>query len=239
MTPLDRVRCEIGAEGHEGASAVPAGSEATRREDATVRSRLLRPHGVLQTIYDFIGAPLRMVVLPDAWSTRLGFTSLEDERLRVVLPELRGRVLDVGAGTNRLMDLHGDGVGVDVIDWGGGATVVEDTRNLPFPDASFETVAFVACLNHIPYRDEVLIEAKRLLRPGGRVVLTMIGRWLGDIGHKIWWYSEDKHREVADGELMGMDPELMLRLLCEAGFADLVHRPFFYRMNHLFLATKT
>jgi len=179
-----------------------------------------------------------MIVLPDAWSTRLGFTSLEDERMRAVLPELGGRVLDIGAGQNRLVRLHGDGVGVDVVDWGSGATVVEDTRHLPFDDASFDTVAFIACLNHIPYRDEALVEARRVLKPGGRLVATMIGRLIGDIGHKIWWYSEDKHREVAEGEVMGMDPHDMMSLLTGAGYIEIQHRRFLYRLNHLFVAKK-
>jgi hypothetical protein len=86
---------------------------------------LLRPHGLIRRVYDFFGAPLRMVVLPDAWSNRLGFTSLEDERLRAVLPELNGRVLDIGAGNNRLIRLYGNGEGVEVNDWGGGAQIVE------------------------------------------------------------------------------------------------------------------
>ena len=116
--------------------------------------------------------------------------------------------------------------------------VVDDTRTLPFPDESFDVVTFVACLNHIPYRKDVLLEAKRLLSRGGRVVVTMIGRWFGEIGHKIWWYSEDKHREVADGELPGMSPESVKALLTGTGYTNLVHRRFLYRMNHLFLATK-
>lgn len=179
-----------------------------------------------------------MIVLPDAWSNRLGLTSLEEERLRAVLPELGGRVLDIGAGNNRLIRLHGNGVGVEVHDWGGGAMVVEDTRHLPFPNESFDAVTFVACLNHIPYREEVLLETKRVLRSGGRVVVTMIGRWLGEIGHKIWWYSEDKHRQVAEGELMGMAPEFVKSLLTGTGYTLSVHRRFLYRMNHLFVATK-
>jgi hypothetical protein len=68
------------------------------------------------------------------------------------------------------------------------------------------------------------------------VVVTMIGKWIGEIGHKLWWYSEDKHREVADGELMGMDPDYVARLLTEAGFIDIQHRQFLYRLNHLFTA---
>ena len=33
----------------------------------------------------------------------------------------------------------------------------------------------------------------------------MIGRLIGDVGHAIWWYSEDKHRDIAEGEVMGID----------------------------------
>src|SRR5215813_962502 len=171
------------------------------RSTSDEKARLLLPRGILQTFYDFFGGPLRMVLLPDQWSRRLGLSGLEDERLRAILPELRGRVLDVGAGTNRLIRLYGLGVGVDVHDWGGGALVVEDTRRLPFAAAEFDTVTFVACLNHIPYRAEALLEARRVLKPGGRVIVTMIGPWVGGIGHKLWWYSEEKHRDVDDREL--------------------------------------
>lgn len=200
---------------------------------------LERLQNILQEIYDLCGAPLRMVLLPDIWSNRLGFTSLEEERLKAVLPELRGDVLDIGAGNNHLIRRYGRGVGIDVHDWGGGAIVVKDTRKLPFDDETFDCVAFVACLNHIPYREDVLAEAWRLLRPGGRVIVTMIGKWIGQVGHKLWWYSEDKHRQVEDGELMGMSPDHVKRLLREAGFGRCVHNRFLYRLNHLFIAEKT
>ena len=179
-----------------------------------------------------------MALLPDEWSRRLGFFSLEDERLRAVLPQLRGRLLDIGAGTNRLVRLYGNGVGIDVHDFGGGAIIVSDTRRLPFEDGCFDTVSFVACLNHIPYRQEALFEAKRILRPGGRAVLTMIGPIIGTVGHRIWWYSEDKQRTVDEGELMGMSPQSVLCLLDKAGFTTRLHSRFLYGLNHLFVAQK-
>lgn len=199
---------------------------------------LLRDRSLLSQTIDFIGAPLRMLVLPDRWSKKFGLTSLEDERFRAVLPEIRGRLLDIGAGANRLVQLYGSGVGVDVIDWGGGVVVVDDTRDLPFPDGSFDTVTLVACLNHIPYREEVLQEAYRVLVPGGKLVVTMIGRVLGDIGHALWWYSEDKHREIQAGELMGMSNSSIKTLLKGAGFKQIMHRRFLYWMNNLFVAQK-
>lgn len=193
---------------------------------------------MFQHVYDFVGAPLRMVLLPDDVSTRLGFTSLEDERLDQVLPCVRGELLDVGAGRNRLVERYGRGVGVDPHDWGGGTIRIEDAADLPFPDHRFDTVAFVACLNHIPNRAAALAEAHRVLRPGGRIVLTMIDPILGAIGHKIWWYSEDKHREIADGELDGMWTKDIVRLCEAAGFEVVEHRRFLYRLNHLYLGVK-
>jgi SAM-dependent methyltransferase len=194
---------------------------------------------VVRHVWDAVGAPLRMIVLPDAGSQKLGLTSLEEERLCAVLPQIHGRLLDIGAGTNRLVKLYkGDGIGVDVHDFGGGATIVEDTRKLPFPDASFDTITLIACLNHIPYRGEVLREAYRLLKPGGRVVLTMIGTLIGAVGHFLWWYSEDKHREVAEGELPGMSNEAIFKLLKEAGFSDIGHTTFLYGMNNLIVGQK-
>jgi len=88
-------------------------------------------------------------------------------------------------------------VGIDI---SGSSTddflVIETSAKLPFNGNHFNTVSFVACINHIPERQEALQEAMRVLKPGGQVVITMINRTLGEIGHNIWWYSEDKHREV-------------------------------------------
>ncbi len=207
---------------------------------------------ILQAGWDFIGAPLRMVLLPDTRSEQLHLTSLRAERYAAVLPELRGRVLDIGAGDNGLLRLYrqklerdhvddpkaAESVGVDVVDWGGDTLTITSSAELPFPDNSFDTVAFIACLNHIPEREGALQEALRVLRPGGRLVATMIGRLIGDIGHAIWWYSEDKHRDVAPGEVMGIDDKEMARLIRQAGFPDLKITRFVYGMNYLYIAEK-
>ncbi len=215
---------------------------------------LRRPKSAVQEAYDLIGAPLRMALLPDHLNEKLHLTSLRAERLSMVLPELSGRVLDIGAGDNMLVRLYRQkmagatggaaekaaaSVGLDVVDWGGACTIVPDCRRLPFEDASFDTVTFVACLNHIPERREAMAEAYRVLRPGGRLVATMIGKLVGDVGHAIWWYSEDKHREVQAGEVMGMDPRDVRELIAGAGFTGLVERRFVYGLNHLFVAGRT
>lgn len=212
-----------------------------------------RPKPVFQTIYDFLGAPLRMIALPDRASESLGLTSLRAERFAQVLPLLRGRVLDIGAHDNALLRLYrreaarlrvpqdqiDASVGVDVVDWGGGCRIVETCARLPFEDNAFDTVTVIAALNHIPDRLAVLKEARRMLQPDGQVVLTMIGPIVGAIGHVIWWYSEDKHREVADGEVMGMDVADVVQLLQVAGFHVTRRRRFGYGLNIVFVGQPT
>jgi SAM-dependent methyltransferase len=190
----------------------------------------------LQTAWDFVGAPFRLVLFDQKWLPRFHWTTLEDERIGAVLPHIQGRLLDVGAGTNELVRRYGNGIGVDVVEWGHGAQVVEDTSKLPFEDASFETVSFVACLNHIPYRQAALREARRLLKPGGRLVVTMIDPILGGVGHVIWWYGEHEHRGgMKEGEVGGMWNREIVRL-CEAeGFRLVRHERFVYLMNNLFV----
>ena len=125
---------------------------------------------------------------------------------------------------------------VDVVDWGGGTLVVPDTRHLPFRDGEFDTATFLACLNHIPYRAQALAEARRVLRPGGRLIVTMIDPILGGIGHKVWWYSEDKHRGgMTEGEVGGMWNSDVVRLCEASGFKLVTHRRFVYAMNNLFV----
>jgi SAM-dependent methyltransferase len=205
---------------------------------------LRRPKPFFRTLYDFAGAPLRLLILPDQANEKLGLTSLRAERMARVLPRIQGRALDVGAGDNLLINLYKqtaasaakDSVGVDVHDAGGGCTIVPSSASLPFPDASFDTICFVACLNHIPERQAALREARRLIRPGGRLLITMINRWIGALGHALWWYSEDKHRHVHHDEEPGLDPQEVRALIEGAQFKITARERFVYGMNSLWVA---
>lgn len=190
----------------------------------------------LQTVWDAIGIPFRLVLFRQEWLPPLAWTTLEDERLAAVTPWIRGRLLDIGAGHNTLVRQYGNGVGVDAFEWGGGALLIQDAADLPFEDASFDTVTFVACLNHIPNRAEALVEARRVVRSGGRLILTMIDPILGGVGHAIWWYSEDKQRGgMKPGERGGLWTKHVVELANRAGFRLVHHSRFVYGMNNLYV----
>lgn len=167
---------------------------------------------------------------------RLGLTTKEEERIAVTLPHIKGRLLDIGAGKNTLVRRHGNGVGIDVFDWGGGAQIVKDVATLPFENESFDTVTFLASLNHIPERRETLEEAYRLLRSGGQVLITMIGPFLGLIGHQFWWYGGRRHRLESEDELPGMTAKEVWKLCTSAGFERGQRIRFVYGMNNLYIA---
>jgi len=210
-----------------------------------------RPKKWYQSLYDLALAPVRMLLLPDHACETIHLTSLRAERFAAVLPAMKGRVLDIGAGDNVLVRLYrqqaannslmdddaASSTGVDVIAWSEDVIKIDSSDKLPFADGTFDTVCYIACINHIPERQASLIEAKRVLKPGGQIVLTMIGRTIGEIGHMLWWYSEDKHREVDHEELMGMNQNEVITLLQSAGLTNIKTSTFLYNLNTLYIAT--
>lgn len=166
---------------------------------------------------------------------------LEKRRRDVVLASVRGRLLDVGCGENRLVRQYGDGLGVDVFDWGDVDLVVENSAAIPLPDASFDTISFVACLNHIANREAVLREARRLLKPDGRLLATMIPPKISAVWHRIAepWDHDQEHRGIHDGEVWGFTAREMRELLRKAGFRVERQQRFVFRLNTLYVASRT
>lgn len=210
--------------------------------------------GGLQKLLDFLFFPIRAFVLfeKDRW----GLSSLASERFYYVADQVRGFCLDVGCGKwNRfIMDfLHGNGKGIDVYKYEGltDEHLVKDISHFPFEDQSFDSVTFIANLNHVPklLRDVELAEAYRCLKPGGNIIITM-GNPLAEIlVHKVVWFWDhclgthvdmDTERGMDQEEdYYLLDREIKERLI-RAGFKNLRKRYFFTQwcLNHLFIADK-
>jgi demethylmenaquinone methyltransferase/2-methoxy-6-polyprenyl-1,4-benzoquinol methylase len=106
--------------------------------------------------------------------------------LRPLREALRGapgpRVADIGGGTgNYALALRREGWEPVVVDRSpemlaraaakGLETVLADAQRLPFADASFDAATMISMLHHVEDRGAALAEAKRILRPSGRLVL--------------------------------------------------------------------
>ena len=166
--------------------------------------------------------------------------ALADWRIRTVIPNVRGRLLDIGCGTNRLVRQYGNGVGVDVFDWGDVDRIVDDSAELPFEDAAFDTITIIAALNHIPNRVDVLKEAHRLLRDDGRLITTMIPPGISRVWHLLRkpWDEDQTERGMKPGEVFGISAAEMRRILVNSGFKPVVERPFMCWINRLTISTK-
>jgi len=162
-------------------------------------------------------------------------------RIQAVLPFVRGRLLDIGCGMNKLTKAYGNGVGVDVHDWGSVDYVVESSAEIPFDDASFDTVTIIAALNHIPNREDVLTECGRLLKADGRMIVTMITPRISAVWHLLRrpWDADQRERGMARGEIFGFTSQQMVELARSHGFTLLERKRFMLWMNSIYVFQKT
>lgn len=203
---------------------------------------------------DLLSFPLRAVTLfhEDKW----GLSCLASERFDYVAREVQGYCLDIGCGYhNRFITewLGGNGRGIDVFQYQGLTTdqIVEDMTHLPFRNNAFDSVTFIANINHVPrsLRDLELAEAFRCLRPGGNIVVTM-GNPAAEIAvHKVVAIYDrffgthvdmDTERGMGEEEAYYLlDSEISFRLT-KAGFRALTKKYFWTQwcLNHLWVGYK-
>ena len=207
-----------------------------------------------QALKDLFTFPLRAVSLfyDDKW----GLSSLLSERFYYVQKEVIGYCLDVGCGPyNRFINdyLKGNGIGVDVFPHEGlsDQNIINDVSRFPFDDGTFDSITFIANINHIPksQRDIELAEAYRCLRSGGNVIVTMGNPIAEILMHKLVWaydrffgtnFDRDSKRGMSEEEEYYLEDSEIITRLARAGFRDLRKRRFVtqWGLNHLLIGWK-
>lgn len=108
-----------------------------------------------------------------------------------------GRLLDIGAGTGRLLELMGrDRPGLALFGVDRSAGMLRSARSararldlvrgsaeaLPFPEACFDAVTTTLSFHHWSDQSEALREVRRVLRPGGIFALADVS--IDDLGRR-------------------------------------------------------
>ncbi len=137
-----------------------------------------------------------------------------------IFPALSGNVLELGVGTGVNLPLYGPQARVmgsdaskEMLGWAARRCVEacvglaqSDVQRLPFADGSFDAVAASLLFCSVADPARGLGEVRRVLRPGGRLVLLEhtrgngVGAWLTDTLHPLWHtWARDCHlnRETA------------------------------------------
>lgn len=131
------------------------------------------------------------------------------------------RALDVGAGSGFLTEaLLAAGARVDAVDASarmvdeirrrhGVEARVADAERLPYADAAFDAALANMCLHHVERPAVALREMARVLRPGGRVVVT-------DLDAHTHEFLRAEHHD----RWMGFERADVVKWLRDAGLVD-------------------
>ncbi|MFL5955667.1 MAG: class I SAM-dependent methyltransferase [Gaiellaceae bacterium] len=110
-------------------------------------------------------------------------------------------------------------------------TVRADLLALPFADASFDVVIAAEVLEHIPDDRRAVAEIARVVRPGGRVAVT-VPRWWPE---RVCWALSRSYHEVDGGHVRIYRGDEIDRRLDEAGLtvvathhAHALHAPYWW-----------
>ena len=126
------------------------------------------------------------------------------------------RILDVGAGDAPYRELFAEH-DYRTSDWSGTfyapdhpTDVVAPAHDLPLEDDSLDAVVCTQVLEHVPEPSEALSEFLRVLRPGGRLIISTPLTWyLHETPHDYYRYTSYGLRHLLD----------------KAGFAEIVVEP--------------
>jgi demethylmenaquinone methyltransferase/2-methoxy-6-polyprenyl-1,4-benzoquinol methylase len=109
-----------------------------------------------------------------------------------------------------------------------------DAQRLPFPDASFDCVTVAFGLRNMTRKDAALAEMRRVLRPGGRLLVLEFSKVWKPLEKAYDWYSfsvlpwlgrrvandESAYRYLAESIRMHPDQEALRTAMERAGLED-------------------
>jgi 2-polyprenyl-6-hydroxyphenyl methylase/3-demethylubiquinone-9 3-methyltransferase len=143
--------------------------------------------------------------------------SSEDVRLRALLRSLGPieglRILDLGCGKGRfaahLRERGAEVIGLDLSAAMLGRAVGlhrvrASARRLPFADSTFDAVVAIEVLEHVGAVGPILDEARRVLKPGGR--LTVVDKNLGALDARRPWLPSGLVKRIDERRGLWMYP---------------------------------
>ena len=176
--------------------------------------------------------------------------------VRQLQPKCGGRYLDVGCGTGDMMIeilrqcSDAQVIGLDqaegMLEIAAGrmrkAGIVDkvhfrlaDGMELPFEDASFEGVVCAFCLRNMAHRIRAIAEMRRVLKPGGRVVVLeltvpscavmrcchkLYTRWLLPLAGRLIAGSKEAYQYLVDSVEDFSTSADVLDMMSQAGFRE-------------------
>ncbi len=114
---------------------------------------------------------------------------------------------------------------------GTGETIVASILDLPYEDASFDTVLASEILEHVPEDVQAISELVRILAPGGTLAVT-VPRWLPE---RVCWALSDEYHANEGGHIRIYKADELRSKLEDAGLlfthqhhAHALHSPFWW-----------
>jgi SAM-dependent methyltransferase len=164
---------------------------------------------------DYDENPDRMRLARSVLRRHAAANDVHERVARRFVTERFTRVLDVGCGEGELARHLPDGawVGLDdsrtMLGRAPEGGVLGDARALPFPDGSFDGVAILYVLYHLPDPRPALAEAFRVMRPGGLIAVAAPSRHDSpELAHALPKTSLTFDAELAPGLLREQFEEL-------------------------------
>jgi len=108
-----------------------------------------------------------------------------------------------------------------------------DAEKLPFPNDYFDRVSVAFGLRNMTHKDQALAEMRRVLKPGGKLLVLEFSRITPALSSAYDWYSfhvlpwlgarvagdEDSYRYLAESIRMHPDQQTLASMMEQAGFA--------------------